>query len=161
MGPGGEASSRQEMHTRDLKALLVYLKENSPRYPLESLREQMVKAGHPPADADRAVAVFQGRAPLPEPVWAPALLVALADFALAGLSVALFSRYGMGEAACSSLVLVPAVYLIELFGGLIFFASGKDRWGRALLLGFLLFVLMGLLVLLGLLIRWVSKVAGS
>jgi hypothetical protein len=80
------------MHRRDLKALLDYLAGNSPLYPLAALREQMVKAGHAPADADRAIAVFQGRAPLPPPpVWAPALLVALADFALAGLSAELLS----------------------------------------------------------------------
>ena len=143
------------MHRKDLKALLDYLAGNTPLYPLPSLREQIVKAGHPPADADRAIAVFQGRAPLPPPpVWAPAVLVALADFALAGLSVELFSRFGMGRVACSTLVLVPAFYLVEILAGLVLLATGKESWGRALLLGFLLFVAMGLLVLLGLLIHW-------
>jgi hypothetical protein len=150
------------MDRKDLKALLAYLGENSPLYPLPALREQMVKAGHPAADADLAIAVFQGRAPLPPPpVWAPALLVALADFALAGLSFDLFSRLGMGKVACSSLVLVPAIYLVELLSGLILLATGKESWGRALLLGFLLFAAVGLLVLLGLLIYWATKVAGS
>jgi hypothetical protein len=149
------------MHRNDLKALLRYLAENSPLYPLSSLREQVVKAGHAPADADWAIAVFQGRAPLPPPpVWAPALLVALADFALAGLSADLFARFGMGRVACSSIVLVPAIYLVELLVGLILLASGKDAWGRALLLGFLLFAAMGLLVLLGLLIHWATNAAG-
>jgi hypothetical protein len=150
------------MHRKDLEALLDYLGENSPLHPLHALREQIVKAGHPPADADRAIAVFQGRAPLPPPpVWAPASLVALADFALAGLAVDLVSRLGVGKAACSSLLLVPAIYLVELLVGLILLASGKESWGRALLLGFLLFAAMGLLVLLGLLIHWATKAAGS
>lgn len=150
------------MHGQDLKALLAYLRENSPVYPLAALRQQMVKAGHPAADADRAIAVFEGREPLPPPpVWAPALLVALVDVALAGLSVDLITRLGVGKVACSSLVLVPAFYLVELFAGLILLATGKESWGRALLLGFLLFVAMGLLVLLGLLIHWATKVAGS
>jgi hypothetical protein len=150
------------MHRRDLKALLRYLAANSPLYPLTTLREQAVRAGHPPADADWAIAVFQGRAPLPPPpVWAPALLVALADCALAGLSVQLFTRFGMGRLACSSIVLVPAIFLVELLAGLILLASGKEAWGRALLLGFLVFAAMGLLVLLALLIHWATKATGA
>jgi hypothetical protein len=80
---------------------------------------------------------------------------------LAGLSVNLFSRLGMGKMACSSLILVPAIYLVELLAGLILLATGKESWGRAVLLGFLLFAAVGLLVLLGLLIYWATKVAGS
>ena len=150
------------MYKRDLNALITYLNENSGLYPLEALRGQMVKAGHAPAEADRAIAVFQGRAPAPRrPVWWIVLGVALLDVALAGLGFGLFSRYGMGEAACSALVLVPAVYLAELFGGLVLLGSGKDRWGRGLLLGVLLVFALGLAVLLGFLIRWLSRATGS
>src|SRR5215207_3198835 len=150
------------MYKTDLNALVTYLNENSGIYSLEALRGQMVKAGHAPAEADRAIAVFQGRAPAPpRPVWWIVLGVALLNIALAGLGFGLFSRYGMGEAACSALVLVPALYLAELFGGLVLLGSGRDRWGRGLLLGVLLFFALGLAVLLGLLIRWLSRVTGS
>ena len=150
------------MYKKDLNALIAYLNENSGLYRLEALRGQMVKAGHAPAEADRAIAVFQGRAPAPPPpTWPLALGVALVNLALAALGFGLFSRYGLGEAACSALVLVPAVYLAELVAGLILLGSGRDRWGRGLLLGVLLFFALGLAVLLGFLIHWLSRVTGS
>lgn len=122
----------------------------------------MVKAGHAPAEADHALAVFEGRTPPPEPpVWPAVLFVTLFDFALAGLCAVLFNRYGTGQLSCSALVLVPAVYLTELGGGLVALASGKDRLGRTLVLGVLLFFGLGLLVLLVLLALWLGKVAGS
>lgn len=122
----------------------------------------MVKAGHAPAEADRAIAVFERRMPPPEPpVWPAVLFVALFDFALAGLCAFLFDRYGTGQASCSALVLVPAVYLTELASGLTALASGKDRLGRALLLGVLLFFALALLILLVFLALWLGKVAGS
>ncbi|HEV2856489.1 MAG TPA: hypothetical protein VHC97_27120 [Thermoanaerobaculia bacterium] len=149
------------MHETDLKSLLSYLKENASLYPLEALRERMVRAGHAPAEADLAIAVFEGKVPPPEPpVWPAVLLVALLDFVLAGACAALFSRRGAGEASCSALVLVPAIYLAELFAGLAFLASGRDRRGRVLLLGLLLFFALGALVLLVVLARWLGKVAG-
>ena len=149
------------MHRDDLNALLAYLRENSGAYSLEALRAQMVKAGHAPTEADWVLAVFQGRGPAPpRPVRFVVLGVALIDLALAGLCFGLFSRFGMGEAACSALVLVPVVYLAELFGGLILLGSGRDRWGRGLLLGVLLFFALLLAVLLGLLVHWLSRVAG-
>jgi len=150
------------MSRRDLKALLAYLRENSGQYSIESLRAQMVKAGHVPADADRAIAVFQGRGPRPEPaVWGPALLVAVADFALGFVCYELFSRYGAGKVACSAAVLAPGIYLVEGVASLILFAAGKERWGRALLLGLLISFALGLLVLFGFLARWASKATGS
>jgi hypothetical protein len=150
------------MSRKDLAALLAYLAENGGRHPMEALRGQIIKAGHSPADAERAIAIYQGRVPPPEPpVWAPALLVALADFALAGLCWELLSRQGVGRLACSSLALVPGIYLVEIFGGLVCLASGKERWGRTLLLGVLLFFALGLLGLLGLLVQWAAKAAGS
>lgn len=122
----------------------------------------MIEAGHAPAEADLAIAIFEGRMPPPEPpIWPAVLFVSLFDFALAGLCAVLFDRYGAGQASCSALVLVPAVYLTELAGGLIALASGKERLGRALLLGVLLFFALVLLILLVLLARWLGKVAGS
>ena len=150
------------MHKKDLQALLAYLRDNSGQFPLLSLRGQMLKAGHAPAEVDHVIAVFEGKLQPPEPpIWPAVLFVTLFDVALAGLCAALFSRYGTGQASCSAVVLVPAVYLTELGAGLICLASGKDRLGRALLLGFVLFCGLGALVLLLLLARWMGKVAGS
>jgi len=150
------------MSRRDLQALLGYLRENSGLYPVEALRAQMVRAGHAPADADRAIAIFQGRAPRSEEsIWLPALLVALIDSALAFLCYELFHRYGTGKVACSTVAVIPGLYLTELMASLILFAAGKERWGRVLLLGLLIFFALGLLVLFGLLVRWLSKVTGS
>jgi len=150
------------VHKKDLQALLAYLRDNSGQYPLGSLRSQMVKAGHVPAEVDHAIAVFEGKALPPEPpVWPAVLFVVLFDCALAGLCALLFSRYGTGQVSCSALVLVPAVYLTELVAGLISLASGKERLGRALLLGFVFFCAVGALGLLLFLARWLGKLAGS
>jgi hypothetical protein len=150
------------MSRQDLEALLGYLRENSGLYPVEALRAQMVRAGHAPANADRAIAVFQGRVPRPEPaVWGPAWLVALANSALAFLCYELFSRYGTGKISCSAVAVVPGIYLTELFASFILLAGGKERWGRALLLGILIFFALGVLVGFGLLVRWLSRVTGS
>jgi hypothetical protein len=150
------------MSRRDLEALLSYLRENSGLYPIEALRTQIVRAGHAPADADRAIAVFQGRAPRLQPaVWTPALLVTLANSALAFLGYELFSRYGTGKVSCSAVAIIPGLYLTQLFASVILLAGGKERWGRALLLGLLIFLAVGLLVLFGLLVRWLSRVTGS
>lgn len=150
------------MSRRDFEALLAYLAENSGRFPREALRAQMVKAGHAPTEADRAIAVFEGRMPPPEPpIWPAVLFVTLFDFALAVLCTFLFNRYGTGQISCSVLVLVPAVYLTELTGGLVALASGKDRMGRALLLGVLFFFALALLILLVWLAWWLGKVTSS
>ncbi len=150
------------MPRKDLEALLAYLAENAGRFPVDTLRAQIIKAGHSPAAADRAIAVFQGKAPRPEPsIWRPALLVAFANSALAFLCYELFSRNGTGQVACSALGLVAGLYLAELFAGFILLAGGKERWGRALLLGLLIFFALWVLVLFGLMVRWLSKATGS
>jgi hypothetical protein len=150
------------MRQRDLEALLAYLKENSHSYPMDSLRAQMVKAGHSLAGADRAIAVFQGKALRREPaVWGPAFLLAFADLALAFLCYTLLSRYGAGKVSCSAAALVPGLYLTELFASFILLAGGKERWGRILLLGLLIFLAMAVLVLFGLLARWLANATGK
>jgi hypothetical protein len=145
------------MSERDLRALLAYLRANAPAFPLAALREQMVKAGHAPEAVERAVAVFEGRARPPEKsAWPPALAVALADLALVWLWSILFRRFGTGRVSCGSAVLLPILYLVEIFGGLALLAGGRDRWGRALLLGVLLFLLAGLVILSTVAGKWLS-----
>jgi hypothetical protein len=145
------------MSERDLRALLAYLRANAPAFPLGALREQMVKAGHAPEAVERAVAVFEGRARPPEkPAWPAALAVALADLALVFLWSTLFHRFGTGRVSCGGAVLLPIVYLVEIFGGLALLAGGRDRWGRALLLGVLLFLIAGLVILSTIAGKWLS-----
>lgn len=145
------------MHGKDLKALLAYLTENAPRFPLEALRAQMVKAGHPPDETEQAIAVFQGRLRPPEgPAWPLALAVALLDLALAWGWIALFQRLGTGRVSCSAAMLLPIAYLGEIFWGLAALTQGKDRRGRGLLLGALLFVILALVILSAIAGKWLS-----
>lgn len=146
------------MDETDLKALLAYLAENTPRFPLEALRGQMIKAGHPPEDAERAIAVFQGRLrPSDGPAWPFILLVALLDLGLAWGWVALLQSLGAGRVSCAGAMLLPIVYLGEVFWGLAAMAQGKDRLARALLLGLILFLILGLLILSAMAGRWISS----
>lgn len=148
------------MSHRDLDALLTYLQENSSRFPMERLRDQILKAGHAPATADLAIGVFQGRLPPPEPtVWPLALIVTLIDFTLAGLCALLFSR-AEKSLACSALALLPVIYFGEFLAGIALLSSrDRDQYrrGRALLLGVLLFVALGVLLLGGVAVRYLSK----
>lgn len=148
------------MARRDLDSLLSYLQENSGRFPLDRLRDQMLRAGHAPATADLAIGVFQGRLSPPEPpVWSLILLVAVLDFALAGLCALLFSR-AEKPLACSALALLPVIYFGEFLAGIALLSShDRDQYrrGRALLLGVLLFVALGALLLGAVAVRYLSR----
>ena len=145
------------MHDKDLKALLAYLKENSPRYSVDALRAQMVKAGHSPAEAEEAIAVFQGRLRPPEgPAWPLAVGIALLDFLLAWILVTLFQRLGTGRISCGGAALLPLLYLGQVVAGVTALAAGRDRQGRALILGFMLFCGLVLVILAGFAGKWLS-----
>jgi uncharacterized membrane protein YhaH (DUF805 family) len=148
------------MARRDLDALLSYLQENSGRFPLERLRDQMLRAGHAPATADLAIGVFQGRLPPPEPpVWPLALVVTIIDFALAGLCAVLFSQVEK-SLACSALALLPVIYFGQFLAGIALLSSrDRDQYrrGRALLLGVLAFVGLGVLLLSAVAVRYLSR----
>ncbi len=146
------------MHDQDLKALQAYLKENAPRYSVDALRAQMVKAGHSPEEADQAIAVFQGRLRPPEgPAWPLAIGVALLDFLLAWLLVALFQRLGTGRISCGAAALLPLLYLGQVVAGVVALAAGRDRQARALLLGIMLFCGLVLVILAGFAGKWLSS----
>lgn len=146
------------MHDKDLKALLAYLKENSARYSVDALRAQMVKAGHSPAEAEEAIAVFQGRLRPPEgPAWPLAVGIALFDFLLSWLLVTLFQRLGAGRISCGGAALLPLIYLGQVVAGVTALAAGRDRQGRALILGFMLFCGLVLVILAGFAGKWLSS----
>jgi hypothetical protein len=145
------------MYAKDLKALQAYLKENAARHSLAALRAQILKAGHAPQEADEAIAVFEGRLRPPEgPAWPLALGVALFDLALAWAIAALFQRLGTGRVSCAAAMLLPLVYLGEILAGVIALAAGRDRQGRVLLLGVLLFCGLVLVILAAFAGKWLS-----
>ena len=128
------------MLRRDLDAMLAYLRENSSQFSLESLRAQMEKAGHKPAAVERALRVFQGVEPPPDPPsWPWAMVVAFVDLSLVGLFAWLFT-HGYKQGGCSIIGLLPVLCLLEFVVGLTLLASrDRQRLGRALFFGVLLF----------------------
>lgn len=150
------------MHDQDLRALVAYLKENAPKYPVEVLRAQIVKAGHTPEEAEQAVGVFQGRILPPErPAWPGAVAVTVLDFVLVGLCWVLFPRLEKGI-ACSAVALLPALLFLQFIAGLLLLGSrDRDQYrrGRSLLLGVLSFVGLGLAMLVGFLVHWLSTLS--
>jgi hypothetical protein len=145
------------MHEKDLKSLLVYLRENEPRYSLDSLRAQMVKSGHAPDEVEQAIAVFQGRLRPPEaPAWPLAVGVALLDLLLAWGMAALFRRLGTGRVSCAAAVLLPMIYLGQVLAGVMALAANRDRQARVLLLGLLLFCGLVVLILAAFAGTWLS-----
>jgi hypothetical protein len=128
------------MPRRDLDSLLAYLRGNSGRFSLDTLRAQMVKAGHKPDAVERALRVFQGTEPPPDPPsWLWAMVVAFVDLALVVLFAWLFT-HGYKQGGCSIIGLLPVLCLLEFVVGLTLLASGsRQRLGRALFFGVLLF----------------------
>jgi len=128
------------MPRRDLESLLAYLRENSSRFSLETLRAQMVKAGHKPEAVERALRVFQGTEPPPDPPsWPWAVAVAFVDLVMVGLFAWLFT-HGYKSVGCSVIGLLPVLCLLEFVVGLTLLASrDRQRLGRALFFGVLLF----------------------
>ncbi|HEX4963011.1 MAG TPA: hypothetical protein VF173_19425 [Thermoanaerobaculia bacterium] len=128
------------MPRRDLDALLTYLRENAGRFSLEALRAQMVKAGHKPEAIERALRVFQGTEPPPDPPsWPGAVVVAAADLLLVALFAWLFT-HAHKQGGCAILGLLPVLCLLEFVVGLTLLASAdRQRLGRALFFGVLVF----------------------
>ena len=134
------------MPRRDLEALLAYLAENAGRFPLDALRAQMVKAGHSPAAAERALRVYQGTEPPPDPpAWPGAVTVAVVDCALVGLFAWSFTHEHK-QLGCSVLGLLPVLCLLEFVVGLALLASDRSRIGKALFFGVLAFLGISLAV---------------
>lgn len=109
----------------------------------------MVKAGHSPAAADRALRTFQGIEPRPEPaIWPGVVGVTAANFALVGLAVLLFSN-AHKQGGCITVALLPILCLAEFVVGLGLLASASPdhrRLGNALFFGVLAFFGLSLAV---------------
>jgi hypothetical protein len=129
------------MSRRNLEALLAYLAENAGRFSMDALRAQMVKAGHRPDAVERAIRVYQGTEPPPDPpAWMGAVIVAVADLVLVGLFAWLFTN-AHKQSGCVILSLLPVLCLLEFVVGLTLLAAvdGRRRLGKALFFGVLLF----------------------
>jgi hypothetical protein len=116
------------MSRRNLEALLAYLAENAGRFSMDALRAQMVKAGHRPDAVERALRVYQGTEPPPDPpAWPGAVMVAIVDLVLVGLFAWLFTHaHKQSGCVILGLTLLAAV-------------DGRRRLGKALFFGVLLF----------------------
>lgn len=129
------------MFRRNLASLLAYLAENAGHFSLDVLRAQMVKAGHRPDAVERAIRVYQGVEPPPDPpAWPGAAAVALADLLLVGLFAWLFT-HAHKQSGCVILSLLPVLCLLEFVVGLTLLAAadGRRTVGKALFFGVLLF----------------------
>ncbi len=129
------------MSRRNLEALLAYLAANSGLFSLDALRAQMVKAGHRPDAVERAIRVYQGNEPPPDPpAWPGAVGVAAADLVLVGLFAWLFT-HAHKQSGCIILSLLPVLCLLEFVVGLTLLAAMDERrrLGKALFFGVLLF----------------------
>jgi hypothetical protein len=129
------------MSRRNLEALLAYLAENAGRFSMDALRGQMVKAGHRPDTVERAIRIFQGTEPPPDPpAWPGAVIVAAVDLVLVGLFAWLFT-HAHKQSGCVILSLLPVLCLLEFVVGLTLLASmnGRRRLGQALFFGVLIF----------------------
>jgi len=141
--------------------ILDYLREHSGRYSLSALREQLLQSGYDPAAVDRAIAVFQDQQPPPvprQPVWRKALQITAANAVLIAVAIGIGAS-GFNETVLSALGFT--LFLLgcgELLGGFVLAFPEKTRpWGLGLLFGFFLTVGLGILVLGGVCIYFLSQ----
>jgi hypothetical protein len=148
------------MTDSSLEPIFSYLRENSGRYSLAALREQLLQTGYDPAAVDRAIAIHQQEHPprLPVPVWPKALQVVAVNAALAAIAI------GIGASGFNETVMNAFggfLFLLgcaEFLGGLgLIFPEKTRHWGLALLFGFFLTVGLGILVLGGVCIYFLSQ----
>ncbi len=143
-----------------LDPILAYLRDHSGRYSLEALRGQLLQAGYDPAAVDQAVAVYRQQAPVAprQRVWPKALLVLAANAVLVGAAIGIGAS-GAGESVTTALGFT--LFLIgcaEFLGGFVLAFPEKTRpWGLALLFGFFLTVGLGVLVLGGVCVYFLSQ----
>jgi hypothetical protein len=132
-----------------LDPIFAYLRQNSARFSLPALREELIRSGTDPATVDRAIAVYQSEQTVAAPrahILLKTLLVVVVNAVLVGV---------MGSVPGSNagnLFLYFVVFLVcvELLGGLVASALASSRsWGLALLLGLPLSVGLGILALGG------------
>jgi hypothetical protein len=144
-----------------LDPILAYLREHSGRYSLAALREQLLQTGYEPAAVDRAITVFQDQQLPPVPrqrVWPKALLVLAANAALTVVTIGV-GALDAGETVVTALGFT--LFLLgcaEFLGGFALAFPEKTRpWGLALLFGFFLTVGLGILVLGGVCVFFLSQ----
>ena len=149
------------MNEPSLDPVLAYLREHSGRYSLGALREQLLQNGYDPATVDRAIAVFQDQQPPPvirQPVWRRALQITAVNAVLIAVAI------GVGASGFNETVLTALGFTLfllgcaEFLGGFVLAFPEKTRpWGLALLFGFFLTVGLGVLILGGVCVYFLSQ----
>lgn len=136
-----------------LDPILAYLRENSGRYSLPALREQLLREGHAVDDVDLAIQIFQYEHPEALPrIWPWILSILLLD---AGLTLVLSGSPRQQYWIVAVVVIALLIGFAEiLLGLLLMIPRGFRPWGSVLLRGAGLFAAVGLLTLTGLCIPW-------
>lgn len=148
------------MNDPSLDPILAYLREHFGRYSLEALRGQLLQNGYDPAAVERAIQVFQVDTPPPvrPRIWPKALMVLAANTVLTAVTIG-FGALDAGETVLTALGFT--LFLLgcaEFLGGFVLAFPEKTRpWGLALLFGFFLSVGLGVLVLGGVCIYFLSQ----
>lgn len=141
------------MSDPQLASALAYLNENSGRYSLEALRNQLLQSGYDPATVEQAVQAYQGSHPAAPKARTgrKILLVIAVNAVLAAVAIGIANLPRISEEVLS--VLGAGLFLTgcaEFLGGLLMCFFEKVRsWGLGLLLGFLLSFGLALLILTG------------
>jgi hypothetical protein len=142
-----------------LEPILAYLREHSARYSYSALRDQLLQSGYGPAEVDRALAIYQQENPPTPPVqvWPKALQVAAVNVVLALLAIPVMSS-ARGQAVSLIGIAYSVIFWGELLGGIVLAVRRQSRvWGLALVFGFLLSTGLGLLVLGGICLFFLSQ----
>ncbi len=149
------------MNDPSLEPIFAYLREHSGRYSLAALREQLLQNGYDPSTVDRAIAAFQEQQPPPvprQPVWRRALQITGVNAVLIAVAI------GVGASGFNETVMTALGFTLfllgcgEFLGGFVLAFPEKTRpWGLALLFGFFLTVGLGILVLGGVCIFFLSQ----
>jgi hypothetical protein len=138
------------MNDPSLDPLVTYLRQNSARFSLPALREELIRSGTDPATVDRAIAVYQSEQTVAAPrahILLKTLLVVVVNAVLVGVMGSVLGS----NAANLFLAFLIFLVCVELLGGLVAcFSANRRSWGLALLLGFTLSVAFGILALGGL-----------
>ena len=131
--------------------LLSYLRLHGERYTVEALRQQMLSEGYGADEIEPAIQRWiEERRNETGSVWGPAFLVGLGDILWTALSVWLgLDELGQGPSWTIGRVLgvaLPVLLMAQVGIGLGFlYFPNRRRWGRILLFGFVLYIVLSIL----------------
>jgi hypothetical protein len=141
------------MNDQHLEAVLAYLNENSGRYNLDALRNQLLQTGYDPATVDWAIQVHPGRNPeIPKPRTGRQILLVMAvNAVLAAIMIGVGALPGTSQDLLGALGFgLVVIGCAEFFSGLVMiFFEKTHSSGLGLLLGCMLSVALAFLIFTG------------